>query len=246
MQKLYNNKDWLKYQYIDKKMSIIRIAKLCNCSNTTIWDWLKKYKIPIRSHSESHKGQIPWIIGKHHTEKTKMEMSKSRKGRKVWNKGIKGEEWFDYFNGNIPGKQFIIGERSSPNTEFKKGQKGAFSGKHHSIQAKKKIMKGLIRRIPSSLEDEFQKIIDKHNLPYKYVGDGSFILGHFNPDFINTNNEKIAIEVYARYFKLRNNESIEKWKENRNKIFANYGWRIIYFDETEVEENNVLNKLIGV
>jgi len=105
------------------------------------------------------------------------------------------------------------------------------------------IKNSLSRRIPSSLEEKFQEIVTKHNLPYKYVGDGSFILGNYNPDFINTNSEKIAIEVYARYFKLRCHESIEKWKKQRSQAFKKYNWKIIYLDETEVTEENVLKTL---
>ena len=88
-----------------------------------------------------------------------------------------------------------------------------------------------------------QKIIEKHGLPYKFVGDGSFIIGRKNPDFININGDKVAIEVYAKYYKLKNSKTIDEWKENRIKVFAEYGWNIIFFDETQVNEKNVLEKL---
>ena len=110
---------------------------------------------------------------------------------------------------------------------------------------KEHIRKILTRRIPSSLEEKFMEIIKKCNLPYEYVGDGSFILRNCNPDFINTNNEKIAIEVYARYYKRRNHEDVEQWKEERKAVFKEYGWDLIYFDETEVTEEIVLQKLFA-
>lgn len=109
--------------------------------------------------------------------------------------------------------------------------------------SKEHIKKCLRRRIPSSLEEKFQKIIDKYNLPYKYVGDGSFIIDSYNPDFINVNSKKIAIEVYARYYKRRHDLSIDRWKEERTKVFNRYGWKIIYFDETEVDDDYVLSKI---
>ena len=118
---------------------------------------------------------------------------------------------------------------------WNKDKKGCFT---------KEILKRILyRRAPSSLEEKFQSIVDKYNLPYKYVGDGSFIIGRYNPDFINTNSEKIAIEVYARYYKKRNNISIEDWKIKRSNIFRQYGWQIMYFNEIEVNEENILNKL---
>jgi len=103
----------------------------------------------------------------------------------------------------------------------------------------------LHRRIPSSLEKKFQTIIDKYNLPYKFVGNGKFTIGHYNPDFININSEKIAIEVYARYYKLRCNKSIEKWKRERGEIFQEYGWSIIYFNEIEVNNEEYVLKILG-
>ena len=37
-------------------------------------------------------------------------------------------------------------------------------------------------------------LINKYNLPYKYTGNGKFILGGKNPDFVNVNGEKICEE----------------------------------------------------
>ena len=103
----------------------------------------------------------------------------------------------------------------------------------------------LRRRIPSSFEIQFIKIIEKHNLPYKYVGDGSFTIGRKNPDFININGEKIAIEVYAKYWKEKKGLNIEDWKKERQKVFAEFGWNVFYFDGTELNETFVLKTLKG-
>ena len=51
--KEYKNKNWLKKQYLDKKLSTTQIAKLCNCGSTTIYRWLKNFDIPIRSLGEA-------------------------------------------------------------------------------------------------------------------------------------------------------------------------------------------------
>lgn len=118
---------------------------------------------------------------------------------------------------------------------WNKGKAGCFT--------KEAITKMLTRRTPSSLEDKFQGIIDKNNLPYKFVGDGSFMIGRKNPDFININGAKIAIEVYARYYKFRHSETIEKWKENRQKVFNEYGWELVFFDETQVNTTTILQQL---
>lgn len=111
------------------------------------------------------------------------------------------------------------------------------------IRTKDQIKKMLRRRIPSSLEKQFLNIINSNRLPYKYVGNGTFFIENCNPDFININGDKIAIEVYSRYYKLRNWKSIEQWKQIRKKMFDKYGWQLLFFDETQVKEPYVLGVL---
>ena len=83
-------------------------------------------------------------------------------------------------------------------------------------------------------------------MPYKYVGNGKFFIERKNPDFININGEKVAIEVYARKHKEKmRNMNIDQWKRERQEVFAKYGWEIVFFDETQVKEENVLSVLKG-
>jgi len=211
---------------------------------------LVKRKLWIKNQSESHKGQhssvrtefkkgaISIFKGKHHTKEAKEELSKNHKGMHnsiatefkkgftPWNEGEKLPSLSNEHKENIS-----------------KAMKGKMPKNINILHSKENIKKALTRRIPTSLEDKFQKIIDKYNFPYKYVGDGKVFIERYNPDFINTNHKKIAIEVYARYYKLRNNKTIEEWKEERQKVFNKYGWEIIFFNEVEVNEENVLNKL---
>lgn len=160
-------------------------------------------------------------------------------GHIAWNKGIKGMH-------------------NSPDTEFKKGHKIVFSKEHNQrISDTRKrmfkngelivpisdelIRKRLRRKEKSSLEIKFEKIADALNLPYKFVGNGEFIIGGKCPDFINCNGEKIAIEVYYRKHKEMFRGGLEKWKQERSEIFAKYGWKILFFDETQIDMKNVKN-----
>lgn len=68
-----------------------------------------------------------------------------------------------------------------------------------------KLFKGLQNR-PTSLEKQMIDFIKQHNLPYKYVGDGSFWIGRKNPDFININGGKKLIEVGNLYHHQDNYE----------------------------------------
>lgn len=197
-------------------------------------------------------GDAPWNKGLHmdpihlHTPEVARKISRALRGRKLT------EEHKKACSLGMKGK------RNSPATEFKKncipfmkGKKHKRSsrlkmsingkGKHdHSEEAVKKMLK---RRIPTSLESKFIEICSDNELPYKYVGDGSFIVGGKNPDFINMNGEKVAIEVYARYYKWRHTDNINEWKKERRKVFQEYGWKVLFFDETQVNERAVLRRL---
>ncbi len=183
--------------------------------------------------------------------------AKIKKKRKI---AISGEKHFFF------GKHFTQSHRDNIG-KANKGNLSWITGKHHSEETKKKISdrlrengnlkkprpyrrgikptketikKCLTRHIPSSLEEKFLDIAKRHNLPYKYVGNGKFFIDRFNPDFINTNSEKIAVEVYARYYKKRNHISIENWKNKRAKVFEEYGWKLLFFNEVELNDDNVL------
>lgn len=212
----------------------------------------KEWKLWIKRQRESHLGKVPWnkgktgiyseevldlmkrnrkdtsgknhpFYGKHHTQITKDKISKTLEGNMPWNIGTGGK-----------------GIMRPNKTSFKKGDVSFWKGKHLS---KEHVRKVLTRRTPSSLEKKFLEIVDKYRLPYRFVGDGSFFIEQYNPDFINTNSEKIAVEVYASFHKRRLFGSIEKWKDEREAVFNKYGWKIIYFDETEVNEKIVSSKL---
>jgi len=101
------------------------------------------------------------------------------------------------------------------------------------------------RRIPSSLETKFQKIINKYELPYKYTGNGSFWIEKINPDFVNCNGEKICIEVFCNHYKLMSYDTIEQYKERRTAICKRYGWIVLFFDEFALnDEKKVVEEII--
>lgn len=108
---------------------------------------------------------------------------------------------------------------------------------------KERIKKILTRRTPTNLESKFLKIIEEENLPYKYIGDGSFTIGRSNPDFINVNGAKILVEVYADYFKIKKFGDVETWKNGRSKQFKKFGWMTVYFNASEITKEIVLKRL---
>lgn len=108
----------------------------------------------------------------------------------------------------------------------------------------KNMLSGLLKR-PTTLERDFITVVEKHNLPYKYVGDGSFLIGYKNPDFVNVNGEKVAIEVYYTWFKLNHNKQTEEqYRERRSKYFSAFGWKTFFFNETELKNEQLILEVL--
>jgi len=149
------------------------------------------------------------FLGKHHSEESKQKISESKKGTLPWNTG---KSWSDATRKKM--------------SDSHKGE----------VFTKERIRKILHRRIPTSLESKLQKIITDNNLPFVFVGDGSFMLGTKNPDFIHSS-EQIAIDIYYRYFKNLGSRDLDTWKAERSAYFSDYGWRILFIDETQVDNS---------
>lgn len=106
-------------------------------------------------------------------------------------------------------------------------------------------MNGLIKR-PTSYEQKISELCIKNNLPFIYTGNGTFLIGHKNPDFVNEK-DKLAIEVYYDYFKIRDFGSCEEYEKQRAEYFAKYGYRTIFIRSEEIMDKNwesvCLNKI---
>ena len=84
MKALYHNKEWLYKKYWEENLSRLKIAKLCDVSNTIILHYMKRFNIPRRSCSEAQKDRI-------FTKETREKISKANKGKPSWSKGLTKE-----------------------------------------------------------------------------------------------------------------------------------------------------------
>lgn len=182
--------------------------------------------------SSFKKGGVSWKKGikgiYKHSEETKKKSSLALK--ELYKNGFnpklgkkQSQEWID--------KHKIIAKQLWQNQEYRE-------------KVIRSSLKGLFETRPTSFEKIIINLINKHNLPYKYVGDGSFLIGYKNPDFINCNGEKTCIEVYYNYFKIRDFGSCKNYEKQRSEHFAKYGWKTIFVNEDELkDENIILNKI---
>lgn len=154
------NKEWLYNKYIKEGMSPTKISKTCGETYGTIRYWLKKYGIPTRSISESlvgrrfseetkkklsesHKEQVTWMKGKHHTEESKEKNRNAHIGRKHT------EETKQKMSGKIPwSKGLKMSEEFCLKiSEAKKGNKNRV-GKPFTQESRNKISESLLGNIP--------------------------------------------------------------------------------------------------
>lgn len=99
---------------------------------------------------------------------------------------------------------------------------------------------------PTSYEQRIIDLINKHNLPYKYVGDWGVIIGGKCPDFIHTNGEKMLLEIYDTTNK-RIFDKLKNYEKQRYNHFVKYGFKTIFFNEHDLFrpnwEEHCLNKM---
>lgn len=192
------------------------------------------------------KGQTPWNKGKicPNISRTLMGHGCSEETRlKIGTRHRpKGEEHPFYGKHHSASAREKIG---AANKGKLAGSKNPFYGKKHTEEAKAKIRASMKRRLPTTLEKKFMWICKKFDLPFTYVGNGDFWIENANPDFINCNGEKIAVEVFSRFYKSKHYADINDYKKERIEVFSKYGWEVVFFDETEVNEETVLERLAG-
>jgi very-short-patch-repair endonuclease len=280
--KNYISKDELYYLYIIKKLNCKQIEKKCNISDTTIAIRLKDYGIKKR--------KIYPMLGKHQTEKAKIEISmhhkgkhhspdtEFKKGRPNPAKGT-GKKYFcegcgkkisdyrhkrcrkcfgkicsDLFTGRFNPKALtrqkyyciLCGKKITWNTYLCGGKhchscdtKLRFKNEEYRNRVIEAQRKGMVIR-PNKPEKILSVLLNKD---YKYVGDGSFIINGFNPDFINCNGQKKIIELYGDYW-----HNLPDYKERdkcRIKSYKKYGYKTLIIWEHELKNLRQLNnKLI--
>jgi len=198
----------------------------------------KKKGIPLKeSHkkhlSESHKGQKPNVtpeskeknrlahLGKRASEETKLKMSKSRKGRATWNKGIpSSEETKKKQSDSLKGKPKSIEHRKNMRGERNHNWKGGVSKLEKSIRElpemyiwKYNVMKR------DNFCDCFTGILGNHNLEVHHIKPLSIIIQECN---IKTIEDALKCE---ELWDIEN--GITMFKESHVKHHQEYGLDIL-------------------
>ena len=145
------------------------------------------------------------------------------------------------------------GKHFSLKTEFKKGNESWNKGKQgiYSAETIAKIRKARKKqKLPTCRtkpELQFIEICERHNLPFKYTGDGTLWIRNINPDFVHNNEKKIAVEIFGNYWhsSMRKHLPYYQTEEGRRNILQDEGWKLIVLWESELkgDENLILGRL---
>ncbi|MFA5406945.1 MAG: NUMOD3 domain-containing DNA-binding protein [Candidatus Nanoarchaeia archaeon] len=204
-----------------------------------------KYGNKGKRFSEKHRKKLAIKhIGKHLSEETKQKISIANTGRKYTDeinkkKGLKGN------------KNPFFGKRHSKKTKDILHTKAKEWWKLTENRQKilndemlKRRLKGLIKR-PTSLEKRLIDIIQENNLPYKYTGNGSFIIGFKNPDFINMNSQKKCIEVRPKKMcHIWSKCSPDVYKKRQEEHYKKYGWDCIVIWEEDLKNTQKIVEVL--
>ena len=200
-----------------------------------------------RKLSEAHKGKKNPRFGKHLSKEVKEKISKANKGKQC------SRETRKKLSDINKGKQ-CSAETKKKMSEARKGKNCYMFEKHLSEETKQKIREArkhqVFPRYHTKPERIFEKICKNNHLSFKYTGDSSFWIKNINPDFVECNGKKIAVEIFGDYWHsplLRGTTPYSQTYEGRKKILKKYGWKLIVFWESDLKrvdaEAFVLNTL---
>jgi len=213
--------------YWNKNMSQTDIAKMLGVHHATVQYWMRKFGIPARSRSQAvKKSTINGLLNANKKREKQIE---------------RGVLWEYYWKMNMSLRAIAD-----------------IFGVDKAVIRNKLIKYNIPRRpknvqvTPSAPERKLMRLIEKYNLPYRYTGDGSFMIEGLIPDFVCTNGQKILIEIFGRPFhdpkvfkkKFKKEIPNVRTEEYRRKVYEKYGWKMIAIWEEElVNEEQVLNKI---
>lgn len=118
------------------------------------------------------------------------------------------------------------------NREYRQRQKAARK-RTWDTETEKRLLEASFKG-PTQTEQVLIELIEDNQLPYRYVGDGSLLIGIKNPDFINTRSEPKVIELFGNYWHSNPGTLWHRTAEGCLKIYSEYGYQCLIIWEREL------------
>jgi G:T-mismatch repair DNA endonuclease (very short patch repair protein) len=201
----------------------------------------------------------PWLRGKHPSPETRAKLSASHCGIP------RSAEWRAHMSAAHKGKNNRLGKHSSVETcarisaallghAVSTEARTKMSLSHQRLWQNREFRDRCVQAIikanqvrPTAPERTMQSILDRR-FPgeWRYTGNGDFIVGGKNPDFVNVNGRKAVIEVFGNWWhsEQKTGRTSEQEVATRQRHFADWGYDCAVIWEREVtDEDAVLAKL---
>ena len=226
------------------------VCRLCEKTmNAITWRHLKKWHdITV----DDYKAQFPNAIMRSVTQETRRKISASKLGTRV------GHEVTDearsrmsaarrgitprYGNPELHRQRIsesLLGNRRSVGrtaTEETRNLLSTASKRNwRNPEYAKRVMR---RREQTGPEKQFDSFIKEHNLPYRFVGNGAFMIENRNPDFVHLSQPKV-IEIYGDYFHKNDDP------QDRIDMFKEYGYDCLVFWASELNNKELKERVIA-
>ena len=225
------SKDFLADLYWTQNLSVGDIARKLEVTRSVIFYKFKLYSIPLR-----HKGESSALAHKKHPQ--------MHTHMKPWPKGVKQSH-------ELAMKRADSRRGYSPTPETRALISKSHIGVKWSQTRRDKDIPIVMqnRKVrPTGIECAVKAVIEKHGLPYKYVGDGYTWIAGRCPDFLNVNGEKTVVEVFGRWWHDRSVNPKVKTKHTEQATidhYAKYGFKtIVIWEEQATDDEFVLRALI--
>lgn len=219
MQKIEIKKEDLIEYYVNKRLSIYKVAKILNCNPSTIRNNLLKFGIIMRTYSDSHLGLIRPIEVKEkisNYQKNKFVSEDTKKRMSIAQKGLLKSEECRKHNSEASKKKW-------QNLEYREKQE--IARKNYQQM-----------NLPNKPESFLLNLLNYlYPGEWEYTGNYSLVINGKNPDFANFQNKQI-IEHFGTYWH-KDDDPIK-----RMEIFAKEGWDTLVIWEDETKNN--LDELI--
>jgi len=180
------------------------------------------------------------------------KISAGKKGQKTWNTGLTKET-------DARVKKYGQDLKNNPKAKAQRlarGKKGGQATAAHIASdpefrkyfIENVVAKSLLKQLEnvengkfSEYEQRFEDLSKEYNLGFKYTGNMSLWLTsngeHFNPDFVHLD-KRIAVEVYADYWKIKNYGSVENYISIRTKLLNDIAWKVVFLNEHDLFSEN--------
>lgn len=240
----WDNLEKLRYNQITKKwyytgLTYIYVDSCETCKEPFLLSKYHKGKnkyccrecIPARFGKDNHR------YGKHHTEEHKRKIAESEKGKIVSEKTrqklskarlkyIKENPELAYEQSAKSGKK-LKGRKQSK--EIVDAVRKKWKDPEYKAMRLKQMMKHMV---PNRPESKVVEICEKFGLPYEFIGNGVLIVGGFCPDFVNTEDKKLLIEVFGGYWHKRIGWTARD--RYRLRVFSENGYKTLVLWESQL------------